>query len=275
MNKKVTILVASHKPDTVFENDVYTPIHVGRAISRWKDEMAGMIGDDTGVNISEKNPCYCELTAQYWAWKNLDCEYVGLCHYRRYFETEITVENVDKILGDHADVILAKPLVEKWCMGNRLVHASCLEDVEIFMRCLKIVSPEMWDTCFAFLNDNVCYPYNMFVMKKADFDEFATWQFAVLEEMEKYVRLSGYTRMKRIYGYMAEMMLPMWCFYKKKKTVLNKVTSMIGQEPYQYSSKLKNAIRTILFKITKNKIGLAEEGGPVAVGFKADGLFQE
>ncbi len=28
MNKKVTILVASHKPDTVFENDVYTPIHV-------------------------------------------------------------------------------------------------------------------------------------------------------------------------------------------------------------------------------------------------------
>ena len=69
--KKVTILVACHKPDNAFKNDVYTPIHVGRAISKWREEMADMIGDDTGDNISSKNPFYCELTAQYWAWKNI------------------------------------------------------------------------------------------------------------------------------------------------------------------------------------------------------------
>lgn len=275
MNKKVTILVASHKPDTVFENDVYTPIHVGRAISKWKEEMSGMIGDDTGENISEKNPCYCELTAQYWAWKNLDCEYVGLCHYRRYFETEITAANIDEILGDHADVMLAKPLVDKRCMGNRLLRDSCREDVEIFMRCLKIVSPEMWDICYAFLNNNICYPFNMFVMKKVDFDEFAAWQFSVLEEMEKYVKLSGYTRMKRIYGYVGEMMLPMWCLYKKKKLVFNKVTSMIGQPSGPYSSIMRNTVRNILFKITREKIRLVDANDAVAVGFRADGLFQK
>lgn len=83
--EKIKILVACHKPGPVYHNDIYTPIHVGKAISRYKDEMADMIGDNTGDNISEKNPYYCELTAQYWAWKNLhDVEYVGFCHYRRF-----------------------------------------------------------------------------------------------------------------------------------------------------------------------------------------------
>ena len=48
MKGKLKILVASHKPDKVYADDVYTPIHVGRAISKFKEEMAGMIGDDYG-----------------------------------------------------------------------------------------------------------------------------------------------------------------------------------------------------------------------------------
>ena len=273
MNKKVTILVACHKPATVFENDVYTPIHVGRTVSKCKDEMANMIGDDTGDNISVKNPYYCELTAQYWAWKNLDCEYVGLCHYRRYFETEITVDNIDRILGAHADVLLAKPLVEREYMGNRLCYSTCREDVEIFMRCLQKVSPEMWKTCLKFLNGNVIYPFNMFVMRKTDFDNFAAWQFSVLEEMEKYVKLSGYTRMRRLYGYMAEMMLPMWCIYNNKKIISNKITPMIGQPPFEYDSKLRNLYSTLLFKRLHNTIDIVKDGDAVMVGFKNDGIF--
>lgn len=272
MNKKVTILVACHKPDKAYKNEVYTPIHVGRAISKWKEEMADMIGDDTGDNISVKNPYYCELTAQYWAWKNLNCEYVGLCHYRRYFETEITEQNIDNILGEHADVLLAKPLIERQCMGNRLVFASCREDVEIFMRCLRKIAPEMWNTCLAFLNGNRCYPYNMFVMKKVDFNKFATWQFSVLKEMEKYIKLSGYTRMKRVYGYMAEMMLPIWCEYHKKKVMTNRITSMVGQPPYEYNSKLRDLYSSFLFSRLHNNISLAPEGDAVMVGFKNDGI---
>ena len=42
--------------------------------------------DNDGENISSKNPMYCELTAQYWAWKNADADYYGFCHYRRYFD---------------------------------------------------------------------------------------------------------------------------------------------------------------------------------------------
>jgi hypothetical protein len=42
-------------------------------------------GDNTGDNISQKRQYYSEFTVQYWAWKNTSSDYVGLCHYRRYF----------------------------------------------------------------------------------------------------------------------------------------------------------------------------------------------
>ena len=79
----VKILVATHKPYWMPSDSVYMPIHVGR---EGKTDI-GFTGDDTGDNISTKNPYFCELTGLYWAWKNLNCEYIGLCHYRRYFST--------------------------------------------------------------------------------------------------------------------------------------------------------------------------------------------
>ena len=57
----------------------------GKTNSQYCLEMAG---DDTGDNISELNPLYCEMTAVYWGWKNLSADYIGLCHYRRYFTFE-------------------------------------------------------------------------------------------------------------------------------------------------------------------------------------------
>ncbi len=46
--------------------------------------------DNTGDNISKKNPFYGEYTFYYWYWKNLlkfkkKDEWVGFCHYREYW----------------------------------------------------------------------------------------------------------------------------------------------------------------------------------------------
>ena len=69
-----TIVVATHKPYRMPPDPCYLPLHVGKA---GKEEM-GFAGDDTGENISRKNPYYCELTGLYWLWKNVHTDYKGL-----------------------------------------------------------------------------------------------------------------------------------------------------------------------------------------------------
>ena len=45
--------------------------HVAAGSSLWKQQVPReMVKDNTGEHISQKNRSYCELTVQYWAWKN-------------------------------------------------------------------------------------------------------------------------------------------------------------------------------------------------------------
>ena len=60
---------------------MYLPVQMGHAIH----PAIGYIGDDTGENISERNANFCELTGLYWAAHNIDSDYIGIVHYRRYF----------------------------------------------------------------------------------------------------------------------------------------------------------------------------------------------
>ena len=61
---------------------IYMTLQVGASLSE-----ADFVyqKDNAGNNISKKNKTFCELTGLYWAWKNLNADYVGLVHYRRYF----------------------------------------------------------------------------------------------------------------------------------------------------------------------------------------------
>ncbi len=87
-NSTVKIVVATHKKYTMPTDSMYVPIHVGaegKKDSNGNKLDLGYIKDNTGNNISKKNASFCELTGLYWAWKNLDADFVGLVHYRRHF----------------------------------------------------------------------------------------------------------------------------------------------------------------------------------------------
>ena len=82
MNNSVKIYTSHHKPSAFLNAAIIKPLHVGKANSY---NEIGCPGDDTGDNISFKNPFYCELTAHYWVWKNEElADYVGFMHYRRH-----------------------------------------------------------------------------------------------------------------------------------------------------------------------------------------------
>ncbi|OLL29335.1 hypothetical protein BTH42_22870 [Burkholderia sp. SRS-W-2-2016] len=75
------ICVVSHKNTSFPESDLYWPIAVGPNKfdgAKYRDDL----GKD---NIAHLNRFYCELTATYWVWKNINADFVGICHYRRYF----------------------------------------------------------------------------------------------------------------------------------------------------------------------------------------------
>lgn len=274
MNKKITIFVVCHKPVDVISNDIYKPIHVGRAISNYKKEMADMIGDDTGDNISEKNPYYCELTAQYWAWKNFnDTEYIGFCHYRRLFKEEFTNENVDRILNKGKSVILVGPRFRKYNRLNFLKTFVCGEDIVILFKVVRKLYPDYYKAMCHCANEFYDYPSNMIVCRKDIFNNYAKWLFDILFESEKYIKLSPYSRGKRIFGYLSEFL--MMVYFTHHKFEIKGIPSFWVEKNccfgFTYKDKIKYFIyRYLLFYKDIDKPFVYNEG--IENGLKYDGI---
>ena len=273
--EKIKILVASHKPDKVYGDDVYTPIHVGRTISKYKNEMIDMIGDDTGDNISAKNGAYCELTAIYWVWKNMkDVEYVGLAHYRRYFETKFTVKNIDEIFQT-CDVVLAKPYLHDRYNEMKIARTLAMEDEVIFLKVFKKLYPGYEKSLIDYLYGFKDYPYNMFVMKKDTFDDYCHFLFSILFECERFMNPISYTCSGRRLGYIAEYLLPIYCVHNNLRIRTEPVVPFIGEKGNS-SKDIKQMVKIEMLKkiYDKHKPKKIEDMcmQSVLVGLKNDGI---
>ena len=214
---KIKIFVAAHKPGVVRHDDVYNPIHVGRAISRYKDEMADIIGDDTGDNISEKNSSYSEMTAHYWIWKNVhDVEYVGLCHYRRLFGIDITPENIEQIMRGY-DVMMINPDYQIDSVYSCFVKFIGGENMTIASQVVKKLCPEYYEGLIRLGDDVKYHPYNMLICKKEIYNRYAEWIFPILMECERYIKPSPYSNAIRVIGYIAEMITQLYFIHNHLK----------------------------------------------------------
>lgn len=236
----IKILVATHKKYWMPQDSIYLPIHVGK-----KDKNSfGFCGDDTGENISEKNPNYCELTAIYWAWKNLKADYIGLSHYRRHFTAKnifklilnnkrkctVTYSELKYILKKY-DIVLPKKrnyFIET--NKSHYEHAHNPKDLAKTRDVIKKIYPQYLKAFDTVMDRTYAHMFNMFIMKKKYYDRYCKWLFDILEELENYIDVSNYSAYEaRVYGYISELLLDVWLEVNKVKYKELKVMFMERQ----------------------------------------------
>ena len=171
---------------------MYLPVQMGHAIH----PGIGYIGDDTGENISERNGNFCELTGLYWAAKNLDSDYIGIVHYRRYFASRlhrferkkrrvIGHEELNAILAT-TNVVLPKErhyFIET--NYTQYIHAHHEQDLRVTRAIIERKCPEYLPAYDTYMSKTHGHHFNMFVMKKELLQHYCTWLFDILFELEK------------------------------------------------------------------------------------------
>ena len=204
MSAKFSLYTAFHKAAPIIDAPFVVPIHVGRA--RAATALPGMIGDDTGETISDRNPEYCELTALYWAWKNdRTSDRIGLMHYRRVLdvggthegsETELFVDRFDSRdwarrtgawLEAHAgddDIVVPKPHRMGRTVEENYRRGHAPAEFDLLRKVVAERHPEFLEDFEAEAAGHVIRLANMFLMRRELFEPYCEWLFDILGRVE-------------------------------------------------------------------------------------------
>lgn len=266
--EKTIKIFVSHRIDLdsqTIDNPLFVNVRCGAVYDKRKH--VAMLGDDTGENISEKRESFCELTVQYWAWKNQVADYYGLCHYRRYFAfewdsdaprniaqhiSEKYISGAEKYgLSDAEfmrdtisayDVVLAEPIDISKKPTPRGLKKSVLEHwkgffgflirekyLRLLLDTLEKKYPEMYKIAQEYLDGKYYFGYNCFVMKRDIFNDYCKYLFDILFEIEDEIHDDENSEvMNRAAGYFGEILFGIYCSYlTKKKNVKTKLLPVI------------------------------------------------
>lgn len=246
---KTRILVSCHKPAAVIENSIIKPIQLNAASN--KVHFDGMLRDDEGDNISKLNPMYCELTAQYWAWKNTNYEYYGFCHYRRYFSFVNTVFPEDG-WGNVVESYPSQAMIEKYGLDEKNILKAIdgydiittrrqdlhkmprrfesiydhykraphlhIDDLKLMLEIIDEKYPEYSESAHEFVKGHKACFCNMYIMKREYFERYAEWMFGVLDEFCKRADMTLYdTEAMRTPGHLSERLFNIFLIQLKKE----------------------------------------------------------
>lgn len=232
----IRIFVSTHKDVDLFESDILQPVQVGAVNA--SAPIGYALRDCDGENISELNPMYCELTTQYWAWKNVDAEYYGFCHYRRYFDFSLT-RHEENPFGEIMHDSIDESAQREFCLDDENIAAAVsgydvittefkdlrgfpedystpwehydhaphlhIEDLELVMRILGDMHPDYVQDADDFLLGNTSCFCNMFIMRKEVFNDYCSWLFPILERYMDQCNMRHYGReARRTPGHLSE-----------------------------------------------------------------------
>lgn len=271
--KKTDIYACYHKPFDIIQSDIIKPVQVGAELT---DTDFLKLKDNTGDNISAKNPYFCELTALYHLWKNSGADYKGIVHYRRFFDLGngkkrwinkipancaqefcLTQTNIDYLLQNNEVIVPMKRFISQ----SKTVYSyyekrHYIKDLD---RCLELIKekyPQMYDNAVNTVkNSNGLYLYNMFIANKEFADEYCAWLFDILFALEKEIQPEVEKRnafQKRVYGFLAERLFTIYIEYRKTHGLKYIELPVIYCEtnPKRYNVfQLRTKIYTVLVKL--------------------------
>lgn len=228
----IKLFVCCHKAVKVPKHPLLIPLQVGAVLA--DEHFLGFLYDDTGEHISQKNRSYCELTGQYWAWKNVEADYYGFFHYRRYLYPEQTAKRPYRIEADPSQKTLDKlrffdfealiPQYDLILPKGEDMHVPVREhyanapfhhggDLDLVQKILLERYPSCGRAAETYLRGSVNYFGNIFIMRKQVFQDYCSWLFPILEEFDRRADIGNYNRQeKRVDGYLAERLLGIYAF---------------------------------------------------------------
>lgn len=228
MDKKLKIFVCTHKNYKFLKSNYIFPLLCGADFNK----NIGILKDNQGENISSKNKNYSELTGLYWIWKNVEIDYVGLCHYRRYFY--LNDNKVQKIENINYDFIKIEKLLKKYdiLLPERIGSSTknleekykishIANDWEELKKVIKETQPEYYETAIEIFNQRKFYPLNMLLTNKKLFDQYCEWLFSILFELEKRIEISEDPYQARVFGFISERL--MGVFVKKNNLKVKEI----------------------------------------------------
>ncbi len=243
----IKIIVAAHKAyDMPADHNIYLPLHVGAEGKKAADGSEldlGFVKDNTGDHISEKNPAFCELTGLYWAWKNLECDYLGLVHYRRHFtvksrryqkqhtpmECVMTGEELARFLPQYKIIVPQKRRYYIESLYSHYAHTHYAEHLDITREIIREKYPEYLDVFDLVMKQTWGYMFNMYVMEKSLSDSYCAWLFDILFELEKRAGEREYSAFQgRFYGRVSEILFNVWL--KKQGVPVREIPCMHMEE---------------------------------------------
>lgn len=213
MRKDVRVLVAAHKPYWMPSDSLYVPVCVG---AYKNGPIQGFASDDEGDNISRKNPRYCELTALWWGWRNLDSDAFGLVHYRRYFAGSgergvLTSAEAQALLAKAPVIVPRKRNYVIESISSHYAHTHDASHLGVLREAVGQVSPQRLGDFDACMRSTSAHMFNMFVMERDVLDSYCAWLFDVLAQVERRLDFEGMSAFQeRCVGRLAELLLDVW-----------------------------------------------------------------
>lgn len=242
--KDIKIIIAIHKEYFMPSDPMYLPVHVGKEGKR----DIGYQGDNTGENISLKNPYFCELTGLYWAWKNLSNDYIGLIHYRRFFSNKsrserkkqplealyLTQEEASKLLGQYDVIVPSKRNYYIETLYSHYANTLHAEHLDVTREIIEEKCGEYLESFDKVMKQRGGYMFNMFIMSKELTDSYCSWLFPILFELEKRIPAAQYSAFHaRFYGRVSELLFNVWLKQYSQSKLLR-----VKAIPFVYGEKI-------------------------------------